>query len=522
MSNFVDSSNLAVILSKIKSWAEGKFLTQHQDISGKVDKVSGKGLSTNDFTTALKNKLDGIATGAEVNVQANWNQTDTSADDYIKNKPTLFSGNYNDLTNKPTIPTIPSLSKGTTSGSGNAVTDISVSGHTVTLTKGATFLTQHQDISGKENISNKVTSISSSSTDAQYPSAKAVYSAISNGIAAADALIYKGTIGTSGTVTALPTTHKVGWTYRVTTAGTYAGQNCEVGDLITAIVARSGSGNANSDWTVVQTNIQAFDTSISSNSMNAPTTKAVYEFAENNGVVIFMNTSTPGGTADKSPASVFRNDVNLTSNNAGNILVIIDFINRNTAANPTITYNGKKCLLYGVDNARTAEATQFYKRCIFVHGGISTDGQPMLYLLNNNTATTSVYGLTKLSSVISVSEGFAATPKAVKTAYDLANSKQSPATTLAGYGISDAKISNGVITLGGNTITPITQQSLAGYVQKTQTINGKALSSNITLTAADVGAIATGGATNDSALTAAHIKSAFVTAGYYTESNYPS
>lgn len=30
----------------------------------KVDKVDGKGLSTNDFTTAYKNKLDGIANGA--------------------------------------------------------------------------------------------------------------------------------------------------------------------------------------------------------------------------------------------------------------------------------------------------------------------------------------------------------------------------------------------------------------------------------------------------------------------------
>ena len=35
--------------------------------SGKVDKVSGKGLSTNDFTNALKSKLEGIEAGAEVN-----------------------------------------------------------------------------------------------------------------------------------------------------------------------------------------------------------------------------------------------------------------------------------------------------------------------------------------------------------------------------------------------------------------------------------------------------------------------
>ena len=40
-----------------------------------------------------------------------------------------------------------SLSKGTTSGSGNAVTDISVSGHTITLTKGSTFLTSETSLS---------------------------------------------------------------------------------------------------------------------------------------------------------------------------------------------------------------------------------------------------------------------------------------------------------------------------------------------------------------------------------------
>lgn len=33
-------------------------------LGGKVDKVSGKGLSTNDYTTADKKKLDGIASGA--------------------------------------------------------------------------------------------------------------------------------------------------------------------------------------------------------------------------------------------------------------------------------------------------------------------------------------------------------------------------------------------------------------------------------------------------------------------------
>lgn len=40
---------------------------------------------------------------------------------------------------------------------------------------GKGFITSHQDITGKEDKSNKVTSLNSSSTDTQYPSAKAVY-----------------------------------------------------------------------------------------------------------------------------------------------------------------------------------------------------------------------------------------------------------------------------------------------------------------------------------------------------------
>ena len=60
-------------------------------LNNKVDKETGKGLSTNDFTTNEKTKLAEIADGAEVNVQSDWDQTDNSKDDYIKNKPTIPS-----------------------------------------------------------------------------------------------------------------------------------------------------------------------------------------------------------------------------------------------------------------------------------------------------------------------------------------------------------------------------------------------------------------------------------------------
>lgn len=52
-----------------------------------VAKEDGKGLSTNDYTTAEKNKLSGIAAGAEANVKSDWNAT--SGDAEILNKPTI-------------------------------------------------------------------------------------------------------------------------------------------------------------------------------------------------------------------------------------------------------------------------------------------------------------------------------------------------------------------------------------------------------------------------------------------------
>lgn len=60
-----------------------------QQLATKVDKVAGKELSDNNFTDEELAKLNGIEAGAEVNVQSDWDQTDTSADDYIKNKPTI-------------------------------------------------------------------------------------------------------------------------------------------------------------------------------------------------------------------------------------------------------------------------------------------------------------------------------------------------------------------------------------------------------------------------------------------------
>lgn len=66
--------------------------------------LAGDGLTSDldvafPFSAFFRDKINSIATGAEVNVQSDWAQTDTSADDYIKNKPII--GNQGTVTSIP-------------------------------------------------------------------------------------------------------------------------------------------------------------------------------------------------------------------------------------------------------------------------------------------------------------------------------------------------------------------------------------------------------------------------------------
>lgn len=136
----------------------------------------------------------------------------------------------------------------------------------------------------------------------------------------------------------------------------------------------------------------------------------------------------------------------------------------------------------------------------------------------------------------------------VITTHQDISGKADKATTLAGYGITDANISNGTITLGNETITPLTSftetdptvpswakeankptytASEIGAVPTTRTINGKALSSDVTLTASDINALPsttfiptkTSDITNDSGfITSADITDVYKYKG--TKANY--
>lgn len=94
-----------------------------------------------------------------LNTDNNTSQT-VSASESISGSGTINlhkvakTGSYNDLLNKPTIPTDTGATSVEVTGTGNAVTAASynATNRKLTLTKGSTFLTSHQDISGKANL----------------------------------------------------------------------------------------------------------------------------------------------------------------------------------------------------------------------------------------------------------------------------------------------------------------------------------------------------------------------------------
>ena len=176
----------------------------------------------------------------------------------------------------PAAPEIPDVEV-SESGSGNAITGVSVAedGHTLNVVKGSTFATSSELQDVKETADAAMPKSGGAftgpvtvqaPTDDANPATKAYADqAEADAIQAAknyadqllganDAMVYKGTLGEGGTVEALPTTYSTGWTYKVVTAGTYAGQQCEIGDMLIAIADAAEDGE-NADWSVVQANI---------------------------------------------------------------------------------------------------------------------------------------------------------------------------------------------------------------------------------------------------------------------------
>ena len=94
MAKYLDNDGLLYLWQKIKN----VFATKDA-LNDKVDKVTGKGLSTNDYTTAEKDKLNGVKSGAQVNPQVTVNGSGREILGYFLNDDTgVLSMWYSDTT----------------------------------------------------------------------------------------------------------------------------------------------------------------------------------------------------------------------------------------------------------------------------------------------------------------------------------------------------------------------------------------------------------------------------------------
>lgn len=103
--------NYDELLSKYNEFSQkyDALLNAFNQIDDRIEEIIETGLVVPTNISAFDNDV-GYITSTEVpaaQVNANWDAT--SGAGQILNKPELFSGDYNDLANKPTIPTIPTV-----------------------------------------------------------------------------------------------------------------------------------------------------------------------------------------------------------------------------------------------------------------------------------------------------------------------------------------------------------------------------------------------------------------------------
>lgn len=282
------------------------------------------------MSSSDKTKIDGIASGAEVNVQSDWNDSDTTSDAYIANKPTIpakntwygtsstagstkvkvvttLSGDFVLATgnmvrilfdNAQEYETYPELNVDGTGAvyvcpyDGAHLTELWRSGEVVdAVYNGSEFVLSRSGWANttQYGLTKLSTSVSSASTtvaatssavkqaydlaDAKAPTQSPEFTGVpkaptatagTNTTQIATTAFVKNAVDTAITgaasfqgtapTTFAPTDYKAGYYWVVGTAGTYAGQVCEPGDMIFATVDYS-SAYAAADFDVVQTNL---------------------------------------------------------------------------------------------------------------------------------------------------------------------------------------------------------------------------------------------------------------------------
>jgi len=287
----------------------------------------------NNYDASAKNAVDSLGTASTKDIPTLGDASTTEVvmgnDTRLTDARTPVSHNHtvSDITDFPTLGTaaakdVPSSGNADLTqvvmGNDTRLTDAREASDVYSWAKASTkpsYTANEISGLGTAAIVDTTTSISQGGTG--VPTAGAVWTAIDN---LPEPMILKGTLGTGGTITSLPTAaaDNEGFTYKVITAGTYAGQAAKVGDFFVSckpvgasayewIWFPSGDESFTDTWRNVKVNgTEKLGTGISSGAVdfvNGTNTTVAFDASGNKiSVSVPAVSSTSAGVAPKGAA----------------------------------------------------------------------------------------------------------------------------------------------------------------------------------------------------------------------------
>ena len=151
--SYLDNTGLAYFWTKIKAYVSS-FLTW-ANIQNKPSTFAPSAHSHGNITNAGELGTASRAVVTDGNKKVSVSSVTSTELGYLSGVTSNLQTQLNSKANSSAIPVIPNLSR-TISGSGNAITDITVSGHAITATKGDTFVTPSGSITGNAATATKL------------------------------------------------------------------------------------------------------------------------------------------------------------------------------------------------------------------------------------------------------------------------------------------------------------------------------------------------------------------------------
>lgn len=441
------------------------------------------------YTATEKSKLSEIESGAEVNVQSNWNESDSNSDAFIQNKPAIENFYF--------VQGSSSQAGSSTSGS---IRSTKWEGTITGITTPTNGLKIAYRIGGNKGVSTGGAVLSIDGGTTYYPVVYNVNTVISTryDIDSTLLLTFNSTqtataymeSGVSSEITGCwqamdydsSSTYQIKGQYgTMTTSGaTYRYRllftSADGSQWVPANT--STSTNATSSRTVNQTPIDPFGRIVYYNYTTAKsantTMTASYLYTQYLVTLGYSFNRTGAALTLTTYAPIYIKCAPQSNGSA-----IIDADTPYVQSLPT-TADGKIYIFLGlVYDATRVELYAEHPIYYYSDGAIR--------LWTNTAAGSSVSPATDTPEM----DGTAAVGTSVKYAredhvHPSDTSKADAATTLAGYGITDAKIESGTITLGSNTITPLTSEtdpvfsaSAAAGISSTDITNWNGKTSNV-------------------------------------------